>query len=129
MMHPKLRKAFEEIDADVFNGDGIAGELDIVRGYLARWAERLGVKAVPPRISTTRTRASLEISNQRLEAENARLRAALKAFVGEEEEHTERAKVAREALARGSNGPAVARVVAAEELAVVGVVEQDEKTG
>lgn len=40
-MHPAVRAAFEEIDADVFNGDGIANEIEVARKYIARWLERM----------------------------------------------------------------------------------------
>lgn len=40
-MHPKILAAFEEIDADIFNGDSIADDIGMAQTYFRRWIDRM----------------------------------------------------------------------------------------
>jgi hypothetical protein len=71
-MHPKLREAFEEIDADVFNGDSIANDLWLARKYISRWLERMPELASPS-VSDEKTSGRIEdapITDSQMRAHN-----------------------------------------------------------
>lgn len=48
-MHPKVLAAFEEIDADIFNGDSIANNRELAQIYIERWLKRMPALVGRPR--------------------------------------------------------------------------------
>lgn len=61
-MHPKVLQAFEEIDADVSNGDSIANNVELARLYISRWLERMPELRAPDSVSDDRCQKHAHLS-------------------------------------------------------------------